>query len=82
LRKNHSTRWDIDNCRPQCKTCNQYKEGKAEKFENHLRREIGATRVDNVIAKSYTTVKISEPEAQGMLQSLKQRNKEIEKKFL
>lgn len=82
LRKNHATRWEPDNCRPQCKTCNQYREGKAEEFEDHLRREIGSVRTDAVIAKSYTTVKISEPEAQTMLQGLKQRNKEVEKKFL
>jgi hypothetical protein len=81
-RKHLATRYDLDNCRPQCKTCNQFKEGKYERFENHLRREIGSTRVDTVIANSYLTVKISEPEAQAMLQSLKQKNKELEKKFL
>jgi hypothetical protein len=81
-RKNHATRWEPDNCRPQCKNCNQFRDGKEQEFEDHLRREIGPVRTDAIIAKSYTTVKISEPEAQGMLQSLKQRNKEIEKKFL
>ena len=81
-RRHLATRYDIDNCRPQCKTCNQHQEGKLEEFEDHLRREIGPIRTDAVIAKSYTTVKISEPEAQAMLQGLKQRNKELEKKFL
>lgn len=80
-RKNHATRWDPDNCRPQCKNCNQFHDSKEEEFEDHLRREIGPIRTDAVIAKSYTTVKISEPEAQAMLQGLKQRNKELEKKF-
>jgi hypothetical protein len=83
LRKNRSTRWDVDNCRPQCKSCNQFHDdGKKKEFEDHLRREIGATRTDNVIAKSYTTIKISEPEAQAMLQTFKQRNKALEKEFV
>ena len=81
-RKHLATRYDIDNCRPQCKSCNQFKDGKLEQFEDNLRREIGSVRVDTVIANSHLTVKISEPEAQAMLQSLKQKNKELEKKFL
>ena len=81
-RRHLATRYDIDNCRPQCKPCNQFKDGKLEQFEDNLRREIGSVRVDTVIANSHLTVKISEPEAQAMLQSLKQKNKELEKKFL
>lgn len=81
-RKHLATRYNIDNCRVQCKACNQFKEGNIEEFENHLRREIGSIRVETVIANSYLTVKISEPEAQTMLQSLKQKNKELELKFL
>ncbi len=82
LRKNLATRWNPDNCRPQCITCNQFKEGLQEKFENNLIRTIGQTRVDEVFRLAHTQVKISEPEAQAMLQSLKQQNKELEKKFL
>lgn len=38
-RGNHITRWLEDNCRPQCKTCNEYKHGNLEEFKLRLERE-------------------------------------------
>jgi hypothetical protein len=54
----------------------------AEQYEINLIRAIGQTRVDEIFRLAHTSVKISEPEAQTMLQSLKQQNKELEKKFV
>lgn len=40
-----ATRWDVDNCRPQCAGCNIWGKGKVLDFEEHLIREIGAAKV-------------------------------------
>lgn len=81
-RRHLGTRFHEDNARPQCVACNSFQDGKMEVFEDNLRRAIGQTRVDEMFKLAHTYIKISEPEAQAMLQSLKQQNKELEKKFL
>lgn len=41
-----ATRWDEDNCRPQCVGCNVYGNGKFLDFEERLIREIGKRQVE------------------------------------
>lgn len=43
-----ATRWEPDNCRPQCVGCNIWGSGKPLDFEEHLIREIGAPRVQEL----------------------------------
>ncbi len=38
-RDNNGTRFLPENTKPQCKTCNQYKDGNEEAFANHLERD-------------------------------------------
>lgn len=38
-RANLSTRFLEQNCRPQCKTCNEYKSGNLNEFTNNLKKE-------------------------------------------
>lgn len=45
VRKYLSTRWDENNCRPQCIGCNLYGKGMTADFEERLSREIGAEKV-------------------------------------
>lgn len=40
-----ATRWDFDNCRPQCVGCNIWGRGKLLDFEDNLIKEIGLDRV-------------------------------------
>ena len=47
-----ATRFDEDNCRPQCAHCNETLGGNLEVFEEELRDEIGDERVDALIEKS------------------------------
>ena len=44
------TRFEEDNCRPQCRDCNRLREGKMKVFEDELREELGDERVDELIA--------------------------------
>lgn len=39
------TRWDLDNCRPQCFVCNMRNQGMAHIFRENLVSEIGGQRV-------------------------------------
>lgn len=42
------TRFEENNCRPQCKNCNQHLDGNIEIFEEELREELGDEEVDNL----------------------------------
>lgn len=48
-----TTRWLADNCRPQCKDCNQYANGRPDTFEAELRDELGDARVEEIIELSH-----------------------------
>lgn len=43
-----ATRFEEDNCRPQCVGCNMFGNGKPLDFEEHLIKELGAKRVNQV----------------------------------
>lgn len=51
VRKYLATRWDEDNCRPQCVGCNIYGKGMTADFEERLVQEIGAERVSQMKQK-------------------------------
>lgn len=56
-----ATRFDEDNCRPQCVGCNIWGNGKPLDFEEHLVREIGKKRVD-LLKKKRHEITILTPE--------------------
>ncbi len=45
VRKYLATRWDENNCRPQCIGCNIYGKGMSVDFEERLIKELGAEKV-------------------------------------
>jgi hypothetical protein len=47
-RQYKTTRYNEDNCRPQCTHCNCYKHGEHEKFEAILINEIGIDRLESL----------------------------------
>lgn len=49
-RGNLATRFEPDNCRPQCSDCNEYHNGRFDIFEEELRDELGDHRVDELLA--------------------------------
>lgn len=40
-RKHMSTRWDVDNCYPQCRSCNRYKDGYLEGYLEAIGDDMG-----------------------------------------
>jgi len=43
-----ATRWEEDNCRPQCRNCNVFRHGYILEFEERLSNELGAKRVQEL----------------------------------
>lgn len=54
-----ATRFDEDNCRPQCVGDNLFGNGKPLDFEEHLREEIGDERVDALKQRRHQIVKLT-----------------------
>jgi 5-methylcytosine-specific restriction endonuclease McrA len=44
----YTTRWEPDNCRPQCISCNMYNQGQQYLFGKKLEIELGAGRVEQL----------------------------------
>lgn len=53
-----ATRWDENNCRPQCVGCNIYGHGKPLDFEERLKRELGADFVETMKATRHQILKL------------------------
>lgn len=56
------TKYDEDNVRPQCSSCNQYHEGKPVEFERRLKLEIGDDAVANLKLRSTEPWKWNRPD--------------------
>lgn len=53
-----ATRWDENNCRPQCWGCNGYGLGKPLDFEERLKKELGNSVVERMKAKRHEIWKL------------------------
>ncbi len=52
------TRWDENNCRPQCWGCNGYGRGQLLNFEENLIKEFGKKKVEQLKASRHQTLKL------------------------
>ena len=52
------TRWDENNCRPQCWGCNGYGKGQPLIFEENLKRELGNDFVERMKASRHQILKL------------------------
>ena len=68
-RKNYATRWDEDNCRPQCYGCNVMKQGMQYEFGKRLGKE----KAEEMYLLSKKTVKLSDYELLEMLDHYKEQ---------
>lgn len=48
-----ATRWDENNCRPQCVGCNIWGRGKPLDFEEHLKNELGDVAVEQLKSRRH-----------------------------
>ena len=52
------TRWDENNCRPQCVGCNMFGNGKPLDFEERLKTELGSELVEKMKASRHQMMKV------------------------
>jgi len=79
-RRYMSTRFDEDNCRPQCVSCNIFNQGNIQMYRRGLIAEIGEKRVDLVEYRAKNTVqKYSDFELETLIKYYKSKIKEFER---
>lgn len=72
-----STRFDENNCRPQCVACNIFKSGNIQMYRRGLIEQIGSEMVDAVEVKAVSTItKLSSKDYEEMYHHYK---KEVER---
>lgn len=76
-RSHLSTRWDENNCFPQCVGCNVFKNGNYPAFTAYLLKEKGEEFVMGLVAKGNETKKTSLTDMQEMLEEYKKKLKEV-----
>lgn len=54
------TRFDEDNCRPQCVGCNMYGRGKPLDFEENLKKELGVAKVEKMKQSRHQIFKVDQ----------------------
>ena len=74
-RRYYSTRWNEDNCRPQCYGCNCHAQGRSYEFSLNLNKEYGYEISLELLQLSKETVKISNPELLEKIEYYKVLNK-------
>ncbi len=74
-RKHLSTRWHTKNCKPQCKVCNQQKDGNEKVFAENLTAEYGGDIVGEL-------TRLSLKERKWSCHELKEMIKEYESKLI
>ena len=76
-RRHTSTRWHLNNCRPQCVKCNMYSQGEQLLFYRRLCADIGEQNVDEVVRLSKSSIKYSKEDLKELIKHYKQLLKEI-----
>lgn len=65
-RAKYSTRWDEQNVKPQCKSCNMSNGGHQYLFAKHLDRQYGEGTADEVVMRGNQIRKFTDEELQSM----------------
>ena len=77
------TRWDENNCRPQCVGCNIFGRGKIHIFSEKLLKELGKEKYLKLVSQNKTNIMGSPPDVKKLLIKYKKKlDKELNKKGL
>ena len=74
------TRFDEDNCRPQCIGCNLYGNGKFVDFRENLVKELGEKKVKEMEASRFKVIKLDVHWYKEQIEKYKDLVKELEHK--
>lgn len=64
-----SVRWDENNCRPQCVGCNIFGGGRPLDFEEHLVKDIGVEKVNELKRARHTVVRLTHGYLQDLIET-------------
>ena len=67
-RKHYTTRWEPDNCRPQCIRCNLFCQGEQYEFGRRLESELGLERVNELRQLRHQSARFSIQDYQDMIE--------------
>ncbi len=70
-RKYYSTRWDEDNCRPQCYKCNMLLRGNLNAYTKNLFLELGEQKYNELTENSKTFYKLDVKELEKKIKHYK-----------
>lgn len=76
-----STRFEIDNCKPQCNCCNQFKNGNLKVYRANLVNELGEDKVEELEQKRFEIKKYSIIELDDMIKFYRDLNRKLEKEL-
>lgn len=76
VRRNRGTRWNENNCRPQCHECNRF-EDTTGLFKDKLRDELGKELFEEIERLSRAIIKFSDREGLEMIEFYRNKLKEL-----
>lgn len=76
VRGNKGTRWNENNCRPQCESCNRY-EDTTDIFKDRLKNELGFELYNQIEQLSKSIVKFSDREGLEMIKFYRNKLNEL-----
>ena len=76
-RKHYATRWDEDNCRPQCPGCNVFRYGEQYQFGKNLEEELGEEAVEEMRQRARGTSGFEREDYERMIAEYKEKLEEV-----
>ena len=73
----YSTRWEVDNCRVQCPSCNLYHQGQQYIFGKRLESEIGIGRIEQMQEAKHHASKFSVQDYKDMIEDFSKRLEDL-----
>jgi len=77
----YATRFNENNCRPQCRKCNKYEQGKPEIFEKHLIHELGIDEVAKIRELAQTNIDETKEFYHNIIEIYKKKFRELKKEL-
>lgn len=74
-----ATRWDENNCRPQCVGCNVWGNGQLLDFEEKLKKELSPRKVESMKAKRHQIIKLDANWYEKEITKYKEKLKEYDR---
>lgn len=77
-RKYINTRWDENNCFPQCPECNELFYGRPQVYESILRNRLGDVEFERMVKRARKNTKLSEADIDALIEKYKALLKAME----